>query len=242
MAYSTAAAILNAAAVELGLYTTELADPYDSTDKNVIQLCAHLAAVGRKLRRLHPWSQLQKTHTFSTVASTATYALPTDFGGMAAQTQWDRTGLRELFGPSAAREWSYFKSGASGSSFVLGTAFRIVNDLINLHPVPTGISSLAFEYSSKLWVMPTGQTTPTQSTPTIGTDVLWMDSHLLICALKRDFLRAKGFDVSAAQADYDEALGMALGIDSGAPILSLNGPRGPHLLSWCNAPEGDWGL
>ena len=59
--------------------------------------------------------------------------------------------------------------------------------------------------------------------PITGADTLMFDEELLVAKLKLAWLVAKGFDSSAADAEYQRQLGTARGANTSAPMLSLNG-------------------
>jgi hypothetical protein len=240
VAWDTAANIINDAAVELGLYSTDLDNPYASTDANVVQLCRLLKSVGQDMVRDFQWTQLQKTYTFTTSSGLGTYPLPPDFARIIDQTAWDRTQQLPLGGPLAAQGWQYLR--ALVTSGVVGKWFRFIGGDLYLQPTPTAVETLAFEYISTDWVTPDGEGTPTAQTPTVGTDSLWLDRRLLVCAVKLAFKRAKGFDSMAAQEDYEKALARAQGADGAAPVLSLYGARRlSRVLDGANLPETGFG-
>lgn len=240
MAFDTAVNILNDAAVELGLYSENLADPYDSTDANVILLCRLLKSTGQELLRAHPWSHLQKTHTFSTADGTASYALPTDFARMTERTQWNRDQALPLMGPLSAQGWQLLQAITTASPHQM---FRIFGDLFYISPTPSSVETVALEYQSRYWVDLGGGSTPDSETPTDGTDSLFFDRLLLLRSLKLAYMQEKGFDTSAAQRLRDEAMQMAIGADSSAPVLSLNsrGVGANRLLDRSNIPDTGYG-
>jgi hypothetical protein len=242
VAYDTAANILNDAAIELGLYATALADPFASTDPNVIQLCRQLKRVGKRLVRAHGWQQLQKTHTFSTANGTASYALPADFARVVDETFWNRTQVMPLVGPAEARAWQYLKARTSTG---IHKVLRLYGDLVYLDPTPTAIETVAYEYISNYWVKPSGQSAPTTEWPgtPAGTDTLYFDSLLLVDALRVAFLRSKGFDSTAAEEDLRQSWLDATGADGAAPVLYLSGSSPAHqrLIDSANYPETGFG-
>src|SRR5689334_14054919 len=67
---------------------------------------------GKTLAQLRFWSVLLTDYTFPTVASTATYALPTDFRKFANLTFWDNTNIYQVKGPLSPVEWQVLKSSA----------------------------------------------------------------------------------------------------------------------------------
>lgn len=239
MAFDTVANVVSEAAIELGLGS--VSDVYGSTDSNVLQLRTLVKRVGRELAREWPWSHLRKEHTFSTVGGTSTYALPADFGAMLDQTGWNRTGSTPLVGPTSAQEWAYLKGRTTLST--LNLVFRPWQGQIQFAAGTStpDAQSVAFEYTSSYWVVPQGETVPTLDAPTANSDTLWLDSELLIAAIRTRFLRAKGLDSSAAQQDFETALAKAQGQDSPAPILRLGGGHRHELLDGCNVPETGFG-
>jgi hypothetical protein len=234
MAWDTAANIVNDAAVELGLWAADVADPFSAPDALSVQLTRLLRSLGQRLVQVHPWSHLVKAHAFSSEVGTGDYPLPADFARPLDQTYWQ--GSRELEGPIGPRAWS----GRSATLGGIWRGFRLLGGRLHLHPTPAAVESVSFEYVSTYWVQPAGQTEPTSATPTAGTDVLHFDRQLLIAGLKLTYLSSTGFDTSGVAREYAEAFGAAVAADSPAPALSLNGPRGPHLLDWRNVPEGSW--
>lgn len=218
--FDTALNILNDAAVELGLYSTDLADPFASTDANVVLLRRLLKGLGQDLLRDHPWTHLQAEAAINTVIATASYALPADFNRDIDQTHWNDTTDLPLAGPASPQEWQFLKAVAAAG--VLYKIFRTKGDLVFIHPTPTAVESLKYEYISRYWVRPTGQAAPTSETTTASTDTLHFDRRLLVAGLKLAFRSARGFDPAAEQNAYNMALARAKGGDGAAPVLRLS--------------------
>lgn len=239
MDFATAEDILNDAAVELGLKSSNMADPFGETDQNIVQLCRLLKRVGRQLVRARDWTQLTLEYTFPTVASTASYALPSGYARIKGDTQWNRSVSSPLSGALTSQEWQAFKSGTSGTGVF--KRFRVWQGLFWLDPTPTGVETIAYEYVSNFWVVPTGQTAPTTKTPTAITDTLWFDEDLLLAALKLAWRRHKGQDTTAAQTDFNQAWDAVAGTDDVGRVLYLGNASGfvpcrPYL------PDTGWGL
>ena len=232
MAFDTAGNIVNDAAVEVGL--SAVSDPYASTDANFIQLCRLLRTCGRELRHMRNWTHLRKEHTFTTVTGTDSYALPADFLGIYDQTWWNRTNRLPVGGPLSAQEWQYLKARLVGVVFTV--LFRPMNQQIVIYPDGTqtpGGYTIAYEYSSSYWVSVTA--TPTvlsTDAPSVSTDKLWFDPTLLMRFLKVSFLKAKGFDTTAAQDEFDKTFERVMAADAPSPILSLNGALRNQEFDW----------
>lgn len=241
MGFDTAASILNDAAVELGLLQGDSDNPFNETDVAIMQLCRFLKSLGQDLVKEHPWTHLQKEHTFNTVASTAAYALPADFDRMVAETHWNRTGQQALLGPVGPRVWQAQKAQSVDSA--LRYTFRTVNNEVQLYPTPSAVDAIHFEYISTYWVRPTAQAAPTTATPTAATDVIHFDRRLIVTGLKWTWLRNNGFESTAAQQDFSRLLIQAKGADGAAPVVRVGGRRHgtPHMIDGCNVPETGFG-
>lgn len=223
MAYDTAATIINDALIEVGL--SSVTDPFAESDPNVVQMCTFLKNVGREVARQHKWTILRKEHSFTTVQGTATYALPTDFLEMYDQTGWNRTNRLPLGGPLSAQEWQYLKARLVNVVFTV--LFRPMSGTMYLYPdtnTPGGYD-IAYEYKSNGWVRRPALPSDTyHDAPTAYNDIIQFDSLLMSRGLKLAWLKAHGFDTTAAQQDYNAALNAAKGLDSFVPILSLTRP------------------
>lgn len=242
MELATAAEVISDAAVELGLASADIADPFGSTDANILQLCRLLKRAGRSLAKARDWSHLTREYTFSTVASTASYVLPTDYARMKGATAWNRTTSWQLGEPVGAADWQAFQ--ASTVAGVLTRPFRLFANKLYIYPTPTAAETIAYEYVSNLWVIPSAQTWPTSCTskPTLYTDTLYFDEELLVAALKLLWKQAKGQDTTAAQNDFNQAFGAVGGDDGAAPVINLLGPRsGVRMLDYDNIPESGFG-
>lgn len=237
--YDTALNVLNDAAVELGLASS--VDPFSSTDPNWIQLVRLIKSVGRELVQEYRWSQLQREAMIATVLGQAEYSLPADFVSMVPQTGWHRTSEWPWRGPIDGEAWQYIQ--ATDMASVVGVYARFWADKIYLHPTPTADGdSLAYEYASRYWVVPLGQTAPTADEPTATTDTLWFDPLLLVAALKLKWKEANGFDTTAVLAERNRALNMARSHQSPKPVLHLGHPEPlVRFLDLSNAPDSDYG-
>lgn len=241
LGFDTATTVINDAAKELGLISATVSDPFASTDPNMVQLCALLKSAGQEILREHDWSQSIKEYTFTTVAGDYQYDLPADFMRMLDQSGWNRSTSWPLGGPLSPQVWQYFAASSAGPTITVH--FRIQQREIRLYPTTTMPAdyTIAFEYMSRYWVQASGQSSGNKEAPTASTDTLLYDRLLLVRALKLAFLKAKGFDTTSAQGDYDRTLRAVMG-DEPAPILRLDGGGGGvHLLDLANVPDTGYG-
>lgn len=219
-AYDTVAGVVSDAAIELGLVTAAIADPYASVDQNILQLTALLKPAGREILRYRYWTQLVKEYTFVT-AGLASYPLPADFREFIPETMWNRSTTWPASGPLNSKEWQQLQA-VPGDPFVSG---RFWQGLLWVLPSATTGQTIAFEYLSTSWVALTGSVVPTKEAPTLKDDVVLFDAHLVTRKLKRMFREAKGFDTSAERIAEDDALRAAAGADVHARSIHLGGTR-----------------
>jgi hypothetical protein len=236
--FETALTVISTASTQLGLGA--VADPYGSTDPNVIQMRSLLSSIGRKLAAHRRWRTLTLEHTFDTANGTAEYALPNDFVAMVDQSEWNRTTDRQAL-PVGAEAWQYLATGAVTST--INALFRVRAATVEISPTPTGIATIGFEYLSRYWVQTSGAAQADKDAPTANTDALFFDSELLVSALKRAFLKAKGWDATNAEVEYQEALALAEAADvAAAPRIGIGGQtRGFRRLGYGNIPDGGYG-
>jgi hypothetical protein len=243
MQFVTAAEIINDAAVELGLQTADVADPYASTNPNIILLRRLLKSGGQELRDSRPWSWLIQTATITTANGTSSYALPDDFGEMIDQTGWNRSTIWPLGGPLTAQEWQSIQANTALGVF---TSFRFLLNQVYISPTPTSVQTITYEYRSTYWVSdppdaPSAQDVESSAAGN-GAAGIWLPRLLMVRKLKLDFTAAKGFDTTNAQRQFDDTYAKEAAKDSPGRVLSLNssGPRA-RLIDGLNVPDTGYG-
>lgn len=150
MAWPTAAEIINQAGEEAGVWVSDVADPYASSDPSVLLHCSLLKSLGKKLGRRYHWSHLEIPYTFATVNGQANYALPADFLRIIDGTEWNRTWRLPVASGVSPHQWQRLKAMLSGG--VLYKVQRIYQNQVWIHPTPTGADTIAWEYVSSYWV------------------------------------------------------------------------------------------
>lgn len=234
--FDTVANVVSDAAVLCGLGT--VSDVFASTDPNVVLLRVLLKQLGRKIAARREWRHLVKEHTFTTSGAN-TYSLPADFLRMVDQTGWDRTTRYPLGGPLDAQWWQRNKASTVNA---LWLAFRMRESTIELWPQPDGSgSTIAFEYMSRYWVASTVGAAD-KDAPTVNGDTLKLDAPMLTEGLRLAWKAEKGFDTSAALAEFEEQYGLSASASVGAaPVLSLDPAGGTHLGDERNSPSTGYG-
>ena len=155
------------------------------------------------LSRAHDWQELLKEHTFSSVASTAGYALPSDFDRFVNNTFWNTTEQWQIIGPMTSEEWRILQNSTTSGAAV-GEYFRIRDKEIKIFATPTAIESYIYEYISDLIVessVGTGQTTWLADS-----DVPAIDEYLLRLDSTWRLLEMQGRPYAEKQRELDSAL------------------------------------
>ncbi len=239
----TATNILNRVAAEVGI--APVSDPIASQDPFFVQLRYLLNTAGEELMQAYPWELLTKTYRIQTVdGDTGVYDMPSDYGYILNQTQWDRSKNVPLGGPLSPQEWTYLK-GRDLASNTLYASFRISQGKFNIFPEnpPAGLD-INFEYQSNAWVYNGDDVTPVYTDEIIAaTELPLFDKTLITRALKVKYLESGGFDTTKAQADYNQIFAFLTGTDKGAPVLNAGRKRGGFpLLSAYNVGDSGFGL
>lgn len=243
--YDTVANIVGDVATELGLGTIVV--DFASGDPNVLQLLKLLTTVGRGLMLRYPWLQQKTDYSFVTTSATV-YNLPADFSAYVNQTGWNRS-TRQPLVTLSPQQWEMMKAVLANSSFPVffrpGFASAATGlPTLELMATPTAGQTIAFEYTSRLWVRPAGASPTFLDAPTATTDTIRFDSQLATRALRTAWLEAKGFDSTAARQDYEEMLEAVRSANvQAAPVLSLNGAGSGYnrLLDGSNVPDSGFG-
>jgi len=179
-----------------------------NSDDTASMLLALLNKSGKALAG-YPWQVLQKEYTFATVASTASYALPTDYGWIDNNTLWDRTNLWKDRGSISPQEWQAYKSGIVATT--PRSRFRVKLGRIFIDPTPSAVATLAFEYLSNQWCWD-GVSVYANNFVT-DTYVSLIDEYLLELDVTWRFLARKGMAYAEEKAEADDQIWQSLAQD-----------------------------
>lgn len=220
---------------------------YGSTDPNNALLFAAAEEEIESLARHHDWTVLQREHTFSTVANTPAYALPSDFGRFIDFTAWDRSDYEAMRGPLSPAQWQAVKSSVLGSSVTINRRWRVKYStgdsasMFYLDPTPDSAANLVFEYVTSKPIVHSGSAVSAWAG---DSDTTLLDEWLLRLGIKWRVLERLGLAYAEARDEYERERDKAVARDGGMPALSLSvSPRGePHLLGLHNVPDTGFGL
>lgn len=215
---------------------------YGSSDPQLRQLLRIANRVGDLLYKAHAWTILQRLHSDTTIASTAEYSLPSDFGRFIDDTAWDATNYWEMRGPLTPQDWALRKYGIIGVS-AFRKRWRVKRASTGntrkfaIDPTPTSADDFVFEYVSNGWVIKASDSTVTNAW-TADTDTTVFDEYLFEQGIIWRWGSRKGFDITVDLPDFENELEKAIARDGGASKLSLSAQSDSFGV---NMQEGNFG-
>jgi hypothetical protein len=211
---------------------------YGSTNATATQIVAICNREGKTLEKEIRWAELVTEHTFVTVASTATYAMPSDFRAFGPMSQWDRTNSWRLNGPVPSLVWQWLKSGISVASG-MNKWFMVRGAYLTIYPTPTvSDETIAFDYYSKSWVTKQVDSSNVAAW-TADNDTSRINEDLITMGVKWRFLQAKGMPYEPEYREY-ESVKESLKEDNGGRG-SINLGRGSGVNYDGNIPDQGYG-
>ena len=232
--------VAQAIAEEVGLPAP--ATVVGNSDRTAKQLLRLINRAGRILAKKN-WNILQKEHTFSTSASTASYDLPDDFDRFLDLSMWDRTQYWQMRGPLSPGQWQVKKS-ALIATVSMRSNFRVKPDTrVNkffVDPTPTGIVSLVFEYASNQWVRDAANAAG-KTAYALDTDVSLISEELLELEGIWRIRNRKGFAYAEEKLEADTQIDLAYANDRSISVLDMGVSRASPIDASLNVPEGGFG-
>jgi len=175
------------------------------------------------ISRSYDWQELQKEHTFNSVAATQGYNLPSDFDRITDNTFWNTTELRDVIGPTSPKDWRILtNSTISGST--ANDYFRIRDGQVLIFPIPTAIEGYIYEYCTDLIVESSGGAG--QVTWLADSDVPVVDEYLIRLDATWRLLNMQGKPYAEKQRELDLALAERISRNGGRRTIYHNESTG----------------
>lgn len=250
MAYDTAADIIAIACAELGLQS--VADPYQSSVAEQIQLRNLLNQCGRELYASYQWQQFVKTDSIDTGATPdvdapdGKYDLADDFGYFINSTGWTPTssglGL-PLNGPLTRQQYAYLVATDLESSTIY-LSFNLNEGQLEVLPAPAPADTeITYNYMSNAWVNVEGLSATYATKTENATDVVMYEPIMISKMLVARYKTAKGLPAQASMQEFQQMYSLFTGLNQPAPILNVAGGSAgfPYLNPWNNVPQSGFG-
>lgn len=173
-----------------------IAQNSDPDAQNMLRL---VNKVGTRLMRMYEWDILLREETVSATGNEILIPsanMPVDFDRFVPETFWDRSTNNLLSGPISSVEWGGLKVQTFSSQ---NKKFIFRNGAVLTQPIFDAGVDLAFEYVSNFWCE--NSVGDGLSSMVSDTDVLRLDSELVISIVKYEWLTSEGQPTSAAVAE-----------------------------------------
>jgi hypothetical protein len=157
---------------------------------------------------------------------------------MIDQAGWDRTDTLPLGGPVNVQVWQQFANSSFTTGFYI--YFKEEADQFWTWPQPAPVGKLiSYKYQSRNFVKTAGGVD--QDYCSVSDDVPQFDPTLLTKFVVLRFKEARGYDTTAAAAQFNAIYKRRVGTAAAAPVLSISARRGLPLISTRNIPESNFG-
>ncbi len=201
-----------------------------SPDSNVRTLMRLIVRAGNELANEFEWSALRNIRTFTGIASQIQAGEPpAAFDHFSPTTYlWDVGMRRPLVGILNSDEWLQV---TVQNVTAVQKYWSMQQGVINILPIPAVTDSFRYEYVSKYWIRPEGNTTNTNDKAafTSDTDFPIIPSELIVLATVWRWKQAKGLDYAEDMSTFERRKEKLMGDD-----------RGPSFTSTTNAFLGKW--
>lgn len=204
-----------------------------ATDQTTRTLMAFATEEGENLAAVHPWQQLRKEGSFTTVAAALqTSSIPDDWLRFVNETWWNRSTKRPLYGPLTPQAWQEVNAWTSSP---VVDSFMVRAGSIYISPTPTAGQSVYYEYVSKKWVVSSASYYETFQA---DADTTLVPEKLITLGVVWRFKQSKGLAWEGDYGKYETQLKQAMMDDQPSAIFNMSGyrERRPGVV----VPEGSW--
>lgn len=206
-----------------------------STDQQVRQLFALVNEEGADLASSYNWQVLTKQHTFTTTADPEqTGAVPSDWDRFLSNSFFNRTTLRQMFGPITPQRWQAIQVYPQFAGIYL--AFRERDGAFLITPTPPAGETIAYEYVTKNWARSNAGTG--KDSFTADSDTSYLDERLIKLGLRWRWKAAKGFPYAEDFKTYEMQKAQIQARDGASTAINTGGD--PYYNWRANVPEGNF--
>lgn len=207
----------------------------DATDATTRQMLDILTECGQELIGEYDWQELTTTSTFTTTEALE-YDLPPDWERFMDDAGWNNTGRLPLLGPLNSQQWRMLQARQLGGT-TLRLQYVIRGDKLVLYFVPNPAQEISIDYISRGWVIDGTDSTIRRDYAANSTDIVVYNPRVIVPMLKWKWRSAKGFDTTAAEKEYKDALNVAKYSDKPHRAVPLSGRAQFPYLGYFNMPD-----
>lgn len=188
-----------------------------NTNLGVVQLFALMKRSATELLRQKDWQRLRREHTITTVASTDSYALPSDWSRYLSETAWDATNYWPMRGSIDPAYWQALKRGIV--VLTIRKRYRVMANLVYIIPTPSAVETLILEYMRNTpWTDSVGTTFRTA--PSADTDLSVLPESVVVQDTIWRLKKAKGLDFEDDKQESENATALAYAQDVPAMVVN----------------------
>jgi hypothetical protein len=222
-------------------------DPAGSEDTAVQQMISAVNQAGADMMNLYDWQNLCKRGEILIEADyegqpEKSFDLPGDFWSFIDQTQWNKDTRLPALGPVSPQAWMQLE--VRNPKIVLTFLWQIREGKlwIQTPPAPGNGQRFVFMYITRGWVRDADNSDLYKNMATKNGDVILFDDYLVVLLARVKWQSIKGFDATAAMADFRLNYENRKGRNKGAPVLSMVSNAGlPYLNMLSNVPDSGYG-
>lgn len=209
----------------------------NSTDQQVRQLFALINEEGADLASSFDWQCMRRQSTFTTVADPEqTGAVPDDWDRFIANSFFNRTTLRQLFGPITPQRWQAIQVYPQFVGIYLAFIQRDNKFLIT--PTPPANETIAYEYVTKNWAISDADVEKSEFTADTDTTIIPSGERLIELGARWRWKAAKGLPYAEDLKTYEMQKEQTQARDGGSTQINTGGD--PYYNWRANIPEGNF--
>ena len=191
-----------------------------STDIQVQQLYALANEEGDELAGSYDWQIMRRQHLFDTVATAVqSSAVPSDFDHFIANSFFNRTTMRNVYGPITPQEWQAIQAQPQLNRVFLAFVERDGQFLVT--PTPPAGQEIAYEYITTDWAKSAAGSA--QSMFEADTDLTYLDDKLFPLGIRWRYLKSKGLDYAEDFRTYQSERNQRMARDGGNGVIDSAG-------------------
>lgn len=210
---------------------------FGNSDPDAIHLKRAAMRAGRELETEYVWQALRTEYTFDTENGTSAYDFPEDIRRFANVTFWSDDDDWPLIKVSNI-DWRALNSGINVSGIIY--YFDVFGNQIHLHPEPTNIRKIDFDYYSKYYANSSGGTAKEEFDD--DNDTFRLDDDLLLLGTIFHFLKRKRLPYAEEKAEYLERIKHLRADQSPKPVINMSQGALRGGLPYPRVPDGSWNV
>ncbi len=171
----------------------------NSDDLTALNLVSAAKKTGEELVRKYDWQRLITEATITTADGTATYALESDYHRAINFSAWNNSDYERMRTRRTSARWTGLTKSQVTHDVVY--FYRFKGNQIELHPTPSGVETLTYEYIKKTYCTDSGGTDQPSGWAD-DTDLALFPDDLFIAGIRYYFSKANHLPFMDPEDEY----------------------------------------